>query len=93
MSGLRSSSLKPIFLVNLSRKYAQKRVPTEIDRRILCDMNDFIVDDDKAVKNKLLQYSISEELVDSLKPEEARDLLKHVLLLIAKHEDKLQRQN
>lgn len=51
------------------------------------DNNDY---DDKSVRAKLLEeYSVSEELVKSLEPLQAKDLLEHIEILVNKHEKRM----
>lgn len=55
-------------------------------------MNTLVMEDDKSVSVKLLEYSVSEELVNRLAPLQARDLLEHVMILVKKHEVRLRRE-
>lgn len=48
------------------------------------------MEDDAHIRAKLLEYSVSEKLLDRLDPAEARDLLRRIETNVAMHEKDLQ---
>lgn len=48
------------------------------------------MDDDAHIRARLLEYSVSEQLLDRLDPTEARDLLRRIETMVAMHEKDLQ---
>lgn len=53
-------------------------------------MNDRMMEDYAEIRAKLLEYSVSEQLLNRLEPEQARDLLERIEVLVAKYEKVLQ---
>lgn len=49
--------------------------------------------DEENIRTRLLECSVSEDLIKQLDSSEARDLLIHVLLLIGKHQDNLGKED
>lgn len=53
-------------------------------------MSERLTDDDAHIRAKLLEYSVSEQLLDRLEPMEARDLLRRIETIVAMHKKDLQ---